>query len=69
MPKGLLDEYLTLDALAEELGVTTRTVLRWHAERRGPPRVKVGRKLMYRRAAVETWLRDKEVRDDNAPHR
>lgn len=63
---AIRDDYLTSDAAAEELGVTVRTLQRWAAERTGPARTRVGRKVLYRRAAVEEWLRRAEempVRD------
>jgi uncharacterized protein YjcR len=48
--------FLSIEKLAEELGVHVRTIRRWHARGEGPPRVKRSRKLMYRKADVEVWL-------------
>jgi hypothetical protein len=39
----LLDDYLTREELAVELGKCVRTLDRWHAVRYGPPRATVGR--------------------------
>lgn len=50
------DELLTPDELAEQMAVTRRTVERWHARRIGPPRIKVGKNVFYRRDAVRSWL-------------
>ena len=61
---GVLDDYLTPEQLADELGISTRTLYRW---RRvwgdAPPVTKVGRRLLFRRAAVDSWLRSLERGD------
>ncbi|MFA9229889.1 MAG: helix-turn-helix domain-containing protein [Microgenomates group bacterium] len=46
--------------VARHLGVSLRTLNRWHALRVGPPRAKVGRTVLYRIEAVETWLSQNE---------
>ena len=52
---------LTPSETAELLGVSTRTLSRWHALRVGPARCKTGRKVLYRRSAVEVWLDQNET--------
>lgn len=62
-------QYLTKDQAAEEIGVTPRTLDRWHAERVGPPRTQLGRKILYRKAALMDWVARREqvcVRDQAA---
>jgi predicted DNA-binding transcriptional regulator AlpA len=54
-------EYFTVEELSTLLGRSTRTLFRWHARRRGPPRTKIGSLVIYRRAAVESWLQSHEV--------
>ncbi|SFF27634.1 DNA binding domain-containing protein, excisionase family [Sulfitobacter brevis] len=49
-------------AVAELLGVSQRTMSRWHALRVGPARCKVGRTVLYRRDALEAWLEANETR-------
>lgn len=49
-------ERLSRDEAAEYLGVSPRTLDRWHESRIGPPRIKIGRIIMYRRAALEQWI-------------
>jgi predicted DNA-binding transcriptional regulator AlpA len=44
------------DEYAAWRGVSTRTVQRERAMRAGPPFVKVGRAVLYRREAIEQWL-------------
>jgi excisionase family DNA binding protein len=47
--------------VAALLGVSLRTLNRWHARRVGPPRCKVGRTVLYRAQAVEAWLTQNET--------
>jgi len=59
----LNEDLLTADQVAQELDTTRRTVDRWHARRIGPPRIKIGRKVYYRREAVREWLLANEGRE------
>ena len=52
----LLSEFLTKRELAAELQRNERTLDRWDALGTGPPRTRVGRKVLYRRASVLKWL-------------
>lgn len=56
----VIAEYMEPEELAKELGVCWRTLHRFHLNREGPPRVKIGRKVLYRREAVKEWLRSRE---------
>ena len=56
MTQRLTDDFITPDETADELGVTRRTLDRWHTRRIGPPRIQIGRKILYRREAVREWL-------------
>lgn len=47
--------------VARQLGVSLRTLNRWHALRVGPARCKVGRTVLYRQAAVDAWLERNET--------
>ncbi len=55
-----LGGYVTEVECAKELGISRRTLQRWHRLREGPPRTLVGKKIMYRREAVAAWLRERE---------
>jgi len=55
------NETLKPSEVAELLGVSARTLSRWHALRVGPSRVKVGRIIIYRRQAVNAWLEANET--------
>ena len=54
-------DYVTPERLAAALGVSVRTLSRWHAERRGPPRCAIGKTILYRIAGVRDWLASQET--------
>jgi hypothetical protein len=58
----LLLEFLTKEQLATELGRNPRTLDRWAVLGNGPPRTRIGRKVLYRRASVEKWIAAQEHR-------
>ena len=51
----LLDRFLSKEQAAEMLHVHVGTLLRWDHMGIGPRRIKVGRKVLYSRAAVADW--------------
>lgn len=53
---GILNDYYTREELAEELGVTTRTLARWANFRTGPRITRMGHRVLYHNADVRTWL-------------
>jgi len=55
---------LTTDELAAELGVTSRALKDWRANRVGPPFLSINRgsRIFYRREAVERWLAEQEIK-------
>ncbi|WP_114966378.1 helix-turn-helix domain-containing protein [Alkalilacustris brevis] len=63
---ALLQGWISRTDLARELGVCEETLRRWADARHGPPFVKAGRKILYRRATVLDWL---ERQEDVAPRR
>ena len=42
--------------LCADLGISSVTATKWRAQAKGPPFIKVGRLVRYRRADVEAWL-------------
>ncbi|HMQ94623.1 MAG TPA: transcriptional regulator [Amaricoccus sp.] len=58
----LLGDWMSRDALAAELSISVDTLSRWETRRVGPPCVRVGRRVLYRRGAVRDWLRSQEDR-------
>lgn len=49
-------EILSTSEAASALHVSPRTLIRWRGERAGPPWIKAGRKILYRRSDIDTWL-------------
>jgi hypothetical protein len=52
----ILSPFLTKGELAADLRRNPRTLDRWAALGIGPPRTRVGRHVLYRRASVQRWL-------------
>lgn len=50
----------TPEQLAAGLGVSVRTLNKWHRLRQGPARVKLGHMTLYRRETVSRWLAERE---------
>lgn len=59
---ALLNGYLTREEFASALGKSARTIDRWDRRRIGPPRVVVGKTILYRVEAVKEWLQSCEQR-------
>ena len=57
---NLLADWISRDQLAQELRLKPDTLARWEARRQGPPCTRLGRKTLYRRAAVQDWIRAQE---------
>ena len=57
----LMSGWISRLDLALELGVTVETLHRWEKLRFGPPCVRAGRKIYYRRDAVRDWLMQQEA--------
>jgi excisionase family DNA binding protein len=51
-----VEELLTAQELARLLKVSVHTLRAWRREGVGPPWIKVGRAIRYRRSDVERWL-------------
>lgn len=58
---SVLGGWISRHDLALELGLSVDTLRRWEARRFGPPCVRAGRKVYYRRDAVQDWLQQQEV--------
>jgi Helix-turn-helix domain len=54
--RQLLSVFFTQAELARELGVTRKTLDRWKLEGKGPSITKIGRKILYSRKGVASWL-------------
>jgi predicted DNA-binding transcriptional regulator AlpA len=60
LPRLVLEGYLRREELAQQLSVSPRTIDRWQALRKGPPRVRVGRTILYNVQSVREWLISRE---------
>lgn len=54
-------EYLDERRLCALLGISSVTATKWRAKAKGPPFIKVGRLVRYRRSDVDAWLRANTV--------
>jgi hypothetical protein len=53
--------YVTADTLAAMLGITGRTLCRWDAARIGPPKIKIGKLILFNLAKLPAWLATRET--------
>jgi len=53
------DRLLSVEDLAEYLGVPVATLYAWRYHRQGPPGFRVGRHVRYRWADIEEWISDR----------
>ena len=58
---ALLSGWISRKDLADALCVTVDTLGRWEARRFGPPCVRAGRMVLYRRRVVQDWLGAQEM--------
>ncbi len=64
------EEYLTQPELAKALGRCARTLQQLDKRRAGPPKTKIGKLVLYRKAAVREWLAKQEQQQrDERPRR
>jgi predicted DNA-binding transcriptional regulator AlpA len=59
-PRPVLAGFLRREELAAQLGISPRTIDRWQVSRLGPPRVHVGRTILYSVESVREWLHSRE---------
>ncbi len=57
------DRWLSVDEIAEYLGVKRDTVYKWIAER-GMPAHRVGRFWKFKKEPVDTWVENGNTSDD-----
>ncbi len=54
-------EYLDEKRLCADPGISSVTATKWRAKAKGPPFIRVGRLVRYRRSDVEAWLASRTV--------
>jgi hypothetical protein len=52
----VLAGYMTIQQLAAELDMAVISLATWRMRQKGPPYVKVGRKILYSRTTVKEWI-------------
>ncbi len=60
MQTEILKDYISRDQLAEQIGKSVKTLVRWELDGRGPPVTRIGRDVLYFKPSVEKWLRSQE---------
>lgn len=51
-----MPELLTLEDLSNAIGAPVSTLRHWRLTGYGPQSAKIGRRVLYRRSDVESWL-------------
>lgn len=62
----LHEEFLSEEELCEWLDISVSTARSNAARRKGPPRIRVGRRIFYRKSAVLAWLLEHERQPVNS---
>jgi len=57
---SILADYWTKPETARALNICEKTLDRWHLDKRGPPRTKLGRTVLYKKTSVAAWLATQE---------
>jgi phage terminase Nu1 subunit (DNA packaging protein) len=57
---GLLDGFIDRATLADQLGCTARTIIRYENQPDGLPNLMLGGRKLYRIEAVKAWLANRE---------
>src|SRR5215468_943696 len=58
---GHASPFIDEKQLCADLGISSVTATKWRAKAAGPPFIKVGRLVRYRRTDVEAWLASRTV--------
>ena len=60
----MMENYITEKQYAEMRGVSTRTIMRERSGGNGPPFIKLGKVIYYRKEALKAWLLAQEAIHD-----
>ncbi len=61
--------YVTAERLASMLDRTPRTLSRWNAARIGPPKIKLGKLILFDLDKLPAWLASREIEPVRAADR
>ena len=53
---GLLDDHVSREDCARQLGTSSRTLQRWEAQGKGPPVAKIGKVPWYSIERTKAWI-------------
>lgn len=56
-----VSEFLDEKGLCTLIAISSVTATKWRAKAKGPPFIKVGRLVRYRRSDVDAWLRTNTI--------
>jgi predicted DNA-binding transcriptional regulator AlpA len=57
----ITEEYWERKEFAQVMGVDPRSVDTWEVKGIGPPRIKIGKRILYRKSSVMQWLATRET--------
>ena len=60
MQTELLKDYISRDQLAEKIGKSVKTLVRWELDGKGPPVTRIGRDVLYSIPSFDRWLKAQE---------
>ena len=66
-PRQKMERLLSVDEVAEFLGIPVATLYQWRHKGAGPDAYRVGRHLRYDPVAVRSWL-DEHLADHHGSH-
>jgi excisionase family DNA binding protein len=69
MPANILEDYIDIAPLADELGLHPRTLMRWTEQPHGLPFVRLGRRILFKRDSVRDWISAHEHKPRGATRR
>ena len=59
--KSDFNRFYNESELAAECRIARATLEKWRREGKGPPYIKLGKRVVYRASAVEAWLEEQTV--------
>jgi hypothetical protein len=60
MQTDILKDYISRDQLADKIGKSVKTLVRWGLDGKGPPVTRIGRDVLYSIPSFEKWLKAQE---------
>jgi predicted DNA-binding transcriptional regulator AlpA len=60
-PNAHYSQFIDERQLCADLGISSVTATKWRARAEGPPFIKVGRLVRYRRTDVDAWLASRTI--------